>query len=1046
MNTKSEPCGHIEPQATFRLRTPPVSRKRQLPLTPAVDGPWKSFVPQCGLESGVSVSDPGNLMSQPPYHNTIQSNLSKNGSGNQESRIDVQQQMFQSLSAALLTTQPTNINTQSTTQHTVTQVESIPRQPNTTNNPVYQSEIHTLPEKHAVQNNDNHRLQNQNDVSGFGSNTALPLNVPIKSDNEGTSRTQGIHYPHLLVNQNPVAVPRFSLNTIHTQTGHQDNIEDGERTTYKNNSSCSTQLHKPYQQELMAGYKQSNANLIPGFSNQIQKNANIPFQKSRRQSMVRQNSHPPQQQYFPTQTVAPSKLPLKRAGSVNIASIPQGGNTSHRYRKYSGNVSYFDCENSLRSIEEGRSDFGNHSEHGSKVRDHFSDPYLVQSQGSNNQKVAEPFSVENLKQPSKHGESIPVCTEFPKTNLMHASSVADFRQFHLTPTHRNSLANRRFQTISMSRVSTLDDGKGAAVKPKKSYQPIQKWSSFSNLEKVDKTGIVPWNISEASKQFVKSSIHDLKPLQQRRKLPVPPYAPKPFDIKYPDPSTSFPSQKLSSSQISNKHASTGDLTTNQPFPSESPQYRRCTSIETSTLQNRFPSQHLPSTIPVIQHRHKTGSVLNAQHSTTDIVKDANNPFRKLIKPSHTSLSQESLHALPNYPQSHSYEESNEYFSNVTDHDNDPLVKRTTKQCYLSLSQEPRDLLRAKLKQAKSMSNLPLFNRNQPVRVSSNSSLTSSPSISRTSLHPNDAFSMHQNRNDRTHMSHSEDFLRDLEPVYHTVHAGMRPPKYLMEWDHKLQYSINKEAEDIGNLSEANSDDMEYLDSRSYFEGEDSQDDDMFYSHVIPSKSPQDQENIAYRFYRDTEDYVDEEGNLRTNPILGRTSGQELKAECLCQSPMASTEPQLQSDRSQEDLQTQYKKSLKLGTSAAGQTQRKSEDASQKCEVLSQLLYSGEDQVIPSGGRFDNCSNPNFDGRRRNKHPTQYVSGHRSRERDLCQQTLMVRTSSAGKVISGNGKGVVSGFGACWVMGACAFSRRMARKQLHAGASTCHVFGNVSFHA
>jgi hypothetical protein len=34
---------------------------------------------------------------------------------------------------------------------------------------------------------------------------------------------------------------------------------------------------------------------------------------------------------------------------------------------------------------------------------------------------------------------------------------------------------------------------------------------------------------------------------------------------------------------------------------------------------------------------------------------------------------------------------------------------------------------------------------------------------------------------------------------------------------------------------------------------------------------------------------------------------------------------------------------------------------------------------------------------------------------------MVRNSSVGKVISGNGKGEVSGFGACWAMGACAFS-------------------------
>lgn len=1026
MNTESVSCGHIEPQAAFRLRTPPVSRKRQLPLTPAVDSQWKPLVPCCGLESGVSVSDPGNLMSQPPYHNTIQSNQSENDNGNQESRIDVQQQMLHSVAAVPLTTQPTNINIQSTTQHNVTQVASISHQPSTSNIPVYQSEIHTLPVMHTVQNNNNHRLQYQN-VSGFCSVAALPLNVSIKSDNEGTIRTRDIHYPNLVINQNPVELPRFSLNTIHTQTGHH-NIENCERITDKYNSSCSTQSHKLYQQESVVGYKQGNANLIAGFPNQIKRNINIPIQKSRQQSMVRQNNHPAQQQYFPTQTVSPSKLPLKRAGSVNIASLSQGANTSHRYRKYSSNVPYFDRDNSLRSIEEGRSDFGNHLKPGSKFHDHFSESYLVQSLGSNNQKISEPCDVKNLKELSEHGESNPICTEFSKTNLVHANSVADFRQFHLAPTYRNSQDNRRFRTISTSKISTLDEGKGTTVKPKKTYQPIQKWSSFSNLEKVDKCGIVSGNISEASKQFAKSSIHELKPLQQRRKLPVPPYTSKPYDIKYPDPSTSVFAQKLSSSQISNKHASTGDLTTDHPFPSENPQYRRCTSIETSALQNKFPSQHLPGTSPDIHYHHNTGSVLNAWHSTTDIVKDVNNPFRKLIKPSHLSLSQESCNAKPNYPQSHSNKKNYECCSNVTDNDNDPPVKKTTKPCYLSLSQEPRDLIRAKLKQAKSMSNLPLFNRNQPVRVSSSSSMNSSPSMSRTSLHPNDAFSIHQNRNGlRTHLSHSEDLLRDLEPVYHTVHAGMRPPKYLMEWEHKLHYSINKELEDVGNSSEANSDDMEYLDSRSYFEDEESQDDDMFYSHVIPSTSPQDQENINYRFYRDTEDYVDDEGNLRTNPVLGRTTEQALKAECLCRSPTASTKPLLQFHRSQEELQTQHKKSLELGTSAAGQTQKRSEDASQKCEVLSQLPYSGEDQVIPSGGRFENCSNPNFDGRRRNKLPTQYVSSHRGRERDLGQQTVMVRTSSIGKVISGNGKGVVSGFGACWVMGACAFLFMMARK-------------------
>jgi hypothetical protein len=998
---------------------------------PAVDGTSNSLVPKHGLESGVIVSEPDNLMIKPPYHNTIQSNLSNNDSGNQESRVDVPQGVHQVVSAPPLTVYYTNFSTQSTTRNTVTQVESIPQQPKTTNIPISQSEINTHVMKPTVKNNGNHQLQHQNGVFGFTSVTALPLNACIKSDNEGAVKTQDIHYPHHLVNQNPATLPRFSLNMIHTQTGYQDCTEDGERTVDKYNSSNSTQPHKPYEQEPVVCYKQSNPHVIPGFPNQVQNIVNIPVPKSRQQSLVRQISFsPPQQQYFQLQTPAPSELSLKRAVNINVASIPQAGNTSHRYRKYSGSTSYFDRENSLRSIEEGRGDFENHSlGHSSEVRDHFSKSYLVNSQGFN-QNVAEPYGVGNLKHSSTHGESVPVCSEFSKTNLIHSNSVADFRQFHHSLTHRNSLADRRFRTISMSQVSMLDDSKGARLNPKKSFGPIQKWSSFSNLEKVDKTGIAHGNISDATKQCVKGSIHEWKPPQPRRKLPVPPHALKPFDIKHSDSLTPVPNHKLSSYQISNKHASTGDLTTNEPIPHR-PQYRRCTSIEASTSQDRFPSQHLSGTTPVVQHHCRTGTPLNTWHSTTDIIDDINGPFRKLIKPSHPSLSQESLDSVPLYPQPQNNKESSEHFTSVTDNDNAPPAKRTAKPCYLSLCQEPRDLLRAKLKQAKSMSNLALFNKNQATHVSPNPSPTSSPSLSRPSLHPNDAFSIHQNRNEiRTHMPHSEYFHTDSNPVYHTIHAGMKPPKYLMEWERKRQYSGNKDTEDVANLSEANSDDMEYLDSRSYFEGEESQDDDMFYSHIIPSSPPHEQENHTYRFHRDAEDYVDEEGNLQTNPILRSTLEQTLKAECLDHSQMAATKPELQFDTSHEDiLQTQHNNFLKLKTSAAEQIRRRSEAKSQKYEevVPSQLHCSGDDQVILSGGRFENANSANLDSRRRNEHPAQYVSGHRSLERNLFQQTMMVRNSSIEKIMSGNGKGEVPGFGACWVMGACAFFHVFVRK-------------------
>jgi hypothetical protein len=783
---------------------------------------------------------------------------------------------------------------------------------------------------------------------------------------------------------------------IHTQAGSQDNTEDGENAVNEDSYPYSAQPCKSYKQQPVVSYKQANQSLVLGSPNPVQNLVNIPVAKSERQSVVRHNCIPfPQQHYFSTHTVAPTELPLKRAGSIDIASMSQRGSTcsSRRVRKYSGSMSYFDHEKSLRIIQEGRYDSGSHTlEQDSQVSDNSNDAYLDQSRSINNRQGSDIFVVENLKHPLKHGESVSTCTKFPKTNLIHASSVADFRQFHLSPSHGNSLSDRKFCTTSMSQVSTMDDRKAAAVRPKKLFGPLHKWSSFSNLEEVDKTGILKGSNSEASEQFLKSSINEQKPLQQRRKLPVPPNAPKPFDIKRSDPLTPVSAQKLFSPQIPNKHASTGDLMTNQPLLPQRPQYRRCTSIEVST------SQHQPVNIPVVQHQSRTGSHLNAWHSAIDIVKDTNRPFRKLTKP---SLSQGSLDALPNYPHPINNNALSEHF--ITGSDSDTALKRTTKPCYLSLSQEPRDLLRAKLKQAKSMSNLPLFNRSQALRVSPNSTPKSSHSMSRSSLHPRDAFLIHKNRSDvRTPIPHSEDFVRDLDPVYHTIHAGMKPPKDLMDWGHELQYSSNMEMDDFGNLSEGNSDDMEYLDSQSYFEGEESQDDDMFFTHIIPSTSPQDQENIAYRFHRDAEGYVDDDGNSQTNPALVRKNSEPtLKSECLHHYPVTISGSQLKFDRSHEDIQMQCKKSLKLETCSTEQTQEGSDYVSQKCEDVapSVLLSSIENQVISSGSRFENSSSPKRDGRRRNGQLAQSVSGHRSKERELYPQTLMVRNSSIEKVKS-----------------------------------------------
>ena len=989
-NSKLEPSSPVTEQTAFRLCMPPMSRKRQLPLTPLVDGMGNSRLPHCGLEGEVGISDCSNSTFQLPFCTSIQNNLTN--SGHQASRHNEQQGALQPLSTTPFSVQPSNIN-----NHRNVRIKT-PHHSTITNIPVSESDTCTLPLNYSVQNDDNHQFQFQNDVFGLNTVAAVPLSTPNKPDNEGIIRKQDTHHPCLLVNQNPVSFPECSLNMIHTQTGNQDNTEDGENAVHEYGYSYITQPYKPYKQEPLVSYEQANQSLGLGIPNQAQNLMNIPIPKSGQQAVVQHNFIPfPQQHYFSTHTVAPSKLPLQQARSIDIATMSQRGSTNalRRHRKYSGSMSYFDHENSLRIIQEGKCDFGSHTvAQDSQVCDNSSEAYLDQILGTNNQKGSEPFVVKNIKQPSKHDESLHTCTEIPKTNLIHASSVADFRELHLSPSEGNSLADRKFCTISVSQVSLLDDGKAAAIKPEKSFGPMHKWPSFTNLEKADKTGILKGSNIEASEQFLKNSITEQRTLQRRRKLPIPPNAPKPFDIKHTDPLNAVSTQKLFSYQIPNKHASTGDLTTNQPLSPQRPQYQRCNSIEAST------AQHHHVNIPFVQHHHRTGSQLNTWHSAIDIVKDINRPFSKLIEP---SRSQGSLDALPIYFHPINNNALSEHFVSVTDDSGDPLQKRVAKPCNLSLSKEPRDLLRAKLKQTKSMSNLPLFNRSQAVRISPNSTPKSSPSISRTSLHPHDAFLIHKNRSDvRTPVPFSEDFIRDLDPVYHTVHAGMKPPQYLMDWGHKAQYSSNMEVEDFGNLSEANSDDMEYLDSRSYFEGEESQDDDMFFSHIIPSASPQDQEAIAYRFHRDIEGYVDEDGNLQTiGAHVRKISEPALKAERLHQYPVTASESQLDFDRSHKDMQMQCKKSLKLETCSTEQIQEGSEYVRQKYEdaIPFHLRSSNENQVMPSGSRFENPSSPNPYGRRRNGQLTQSVSGHRSKERELYPQTVMVRNSSNEKVKS-----------------------------------------------
>jgi hypothetical protein len=117
--------------------------------------------------------------------------------------------------------------------------------------------------------------------------------------------------------------------------------------------------------------------------------------------------------------------------------------------------------------------------------------------------------------------------------------------------------------------------------------------------------------------------------------------------------------------------------------------------------------------------------------------------------------------------------------------------------------------------------------------------------------------------------------------------------------------------------------------------------------------------------------------------------------------VTASESQLEFDRSHTDVQVQCKKSLKLESCSAEQTQERSEYVRQKYEdaIPSQLLYSNENQVLPSGSRFENPRSPELDGRRRNGQLTQSVSGHRSKERELYPQTVMVRNSSIEKIKS-----------------------------------------------
>ncbi|PSN52020.1 hypothetical protein C0J52_04514, partial [Blattella germanica] len=445
---------------------------------------------------------------------------------------------------------------------------------------------------------------------------------------------------------------------------------------------------------------------------------------------------------------ARQKQSLMRQQSLNLYP----SNAGVRYRKYSGG------ESSLKSIRESRNAFDgkiwSYKPHRGKELFDLEDNlnYLRPGPKGHYGSTSSVAMIDHSRQMLPKGKTaMPVLdAKVMKSNLVHANSVADFRPVNPDLMFRNTASETRPRVFGQ----LTDDRKGSKIKRMDLTGSIHKWPSSSNIDQIYKPNNPPVNVDEISKKMLKVNVNEPFVQYPRRKLPITPHSTKPFDMKYSSP---FP--------IATKHASMSDLTKNLSPPSQRHQYRRSTSTE----------YHAPDL--------------------------SYNPYKNLIKPSHPSVSQDSIESKPSY---------------------------------LSLSQEPRELLKAKLKQAKSMCNLALYNRNQAMRVSPNSSPKSSPTVSRTSLHPNDAFSIMQTRG-----------MKDLDPVYHTIHAGMRPPSHLADWGQKLLARNDNELDDLANLSEANSDE--------------SQEEDMFYSHVIPSTSPREQEILYHKSQKDDNDTSEDDG-------------------------------------------------------------------------------------------------------------------------------------------------------------------------------------------
>ena len=115
-----------------------------------------------------------------------------------------------------------------------------------------------------------------------------------------------------------------------------------------------------------------------------------------------------------------------------------------------------------------------------------------------------------------------VDTKLSKSNILHANSVADFRQ--LNPDLKLSNRVRTWSQPSDERIDST-------IKPIRNIDSMQRWSSSSNLDCFNRTGCMSSNSDDLSKKLRKMKLNENLASQPRRKLPITPLTAKQFDIK-----------------------------------------------------------------------------------------------------------------------------------------------------------------------------------------------------------------------------------------------------------------------------------------------------------------------------------------------------------------------------------------------------------------------------------------------------------------------------------------------------------------------------------